>query len=263
MDLDVIQFLKDKMEQKIDVALLVVEESKGSSPGKVGNLMAVTRDELCGTIGGGSIEISVVNKARQGMDEGKHFTFSHNLSEAGDLNMVCGGSIAGFCKYFKSEAELVIFGAGHVSQSICRLAAKLNFNRTVVDPREELGALPAFEGCRFLNMSPKEAIPELPFNKNTYFVVATWNHEQDVEAYKSVLGQSYGFLGGLGSSAKCRKVRELLKADGFEEEEIQRMALPIGIDIADGTPEEIAFSILSEILLVKNKKALKFRRDVR
>lgn len=260
MDRDILRFIDDKLGQGRTCALILVEQQDGSAPGAEGMLMALAEDGTSrGTCGGGALEKVLTRRVMDGMAAARHFPFEFELAR--DLGMVCGGAAKGYVRYFSQGPELVIFGAGHCSEALVRLLKNQRFTVTVVDEREGYADRDAFADVRFLNMLPEEAMEHIKFGPATYLVVATWGHNLDARVYRACLGRDYAYLGGLGSANKAATVKKGLLADGFDPEEVRAMHLPIGIDLADGTPEEIAVSILAELLLVKNQLPLRLRKD--
>lgn len=261
MDRKILQFIDSKLGEGKKAALILVEEQTGSAPGEAGTLMALSDDgDTLGTCGGGAIERVLTKRVLDGMTNLKNFRFHYDLAD--DLGMVCGGKSAGFVRYFSSGTELVIFGAGHCGEALAALTKHLPFNVTVVDDREGYQEKEAFSHVRFLKETPRQAVASVPFGQATYIVTATWGHQLDAEVYRVCLGRDYAFLGGLGSRSKALGIKELLVSEGFDADEVNRLHLPIGIDIANGTPEEIAVSILAELLLIKNGKELKQKDQV-
>lgn len=258
MDRDILRFIDKKLGGGEKVALIIIEEKIGSAPGEEGTLMALSESgESLGTCGGGAVEKVLTGRALEGMSSSNNFRFHYNLSQ--DLGMVCGGETAGYVRYFSSGRDLIIFGAGHCSEALADLTKRLKFNITVIDDREGYEEKEAFSHVKFLRQTPRQAGEVLSFGPETFIVVATWGHHLDVEAYRVCLGRDYAFLGGLGSRKKAGDIKNLLISEGFDQTEVNAMHLPIGIDLADGTPEEIAVSILAELLLVKNGKELKVK----
>lgn len=260
MDREILQFIDEKLGQGRTCALILIESQDGSAPGAEGAIMALCEDGSSrGTCGGGNLEKMLTQQVMEGMGEARHFPFAFELAK--DLGMVCGGSARGYVRYFSQGPELVIFGAGHCSEALVRLLKNQRFAVTVVDEREGYADKEVFRDVRFLNMTPEEAVGQIRFGPSTYLVVATWGHLLDARAYRVCLGREYAFLGGLGSSKKASSVKTALLREGFEEQEILDLHLPVGIDLADGTPEEIAVSILAELLLVKNHRPLQLKKD--
>jgi xanthine dehydrogenase accessory factor len=263
METEVLEFLTKRLKTGRKCAMILLEVNEGSTPGVTGSIMAVDGEGgRTGTIGGGNLEFQVVARALEGMKEGKHFGFEYSLVEKGELKMVCGGDVKGFVKYFNPPSNLVIFGAGHVGEKLAEVAKPLGFNIYVADDREEFSELPAYADIKeYISLKPSEAKVRIPFGENTYIVVATRGHILDQEAYRACLGEKYAYLGGLGSRKKALETLSLLKESGFSEDSLKDIHLPIGLDISNGTPGEIAVAILAEILQVKNGKELRSMKD--
>ncbi len=260
MDRDILRFIDDKLGQGLTCAMILVEHQDGSAPGSEGMIMALAEDGTSqGTCGGGALEKVLSRQVMDGMSQARHFPFEFELAR--DLGMVCGGAARGYVRYFSQGPELVIFGAGHCSEALVRLLQTQRFAVTVVDEREGYADHEVFAGVRFLNMTPEEAVEHIRFDERTYLVVATWGHKLDERVYRACLGRDYAFLGGLGSARKAATVKASLLAAGYPPEAIDALHLPVGIDLADGTPEEIAVSILAELLLVKNRLPLRLKKD--
>lgn len=263
MEKDILDFISDNLKEGRRCAMILLERNEGSTPGIDGSVMAVDQDgNRRGTIGGGKLEFRVLEDTMKNMKEGKHFSFEYDLHAQAELGMVCGGTVTGFVKYFKAPANLVVFGAGHVGEKIVQVAKAMDFNIYVVDDREEYQSLPTFQAISgFLTLKPEAAKEGIPFGENTYILVVTRGHVLDQEAYKACLGERYAYIGGMGSRKKALETFEVLRESGFSEEVLARLHLPVGLDIADGTPGEIAVSIMAELLMVKNGKTLRQMKD--
>lgn len=258
MKAEILDLIYEENKKGKDAALVFLIENKGSTPGEDNSLMAVLSDgKSFGTIGGGKIEADVIRRTLEGFKDGKSFEFDYNLSKYGELKMSCGGNSRGFVKYFKASSRLIIFGAGHVSQKLARIATKTNFEVTVIDDREEFKDSPDFEGIKeYLAESIDEAIGKIDFDKEkTYIVLCTRGHSQDAEVLRNILDKEYKYLGMIGSKAKVISVFKDLEEEGYDREILNKIYSPIGLDIDNGSVEEIAISIMAEILMIKNKKS--------
>lgn len=255
MQANILSYINEKVGEGQRAALVILTKNRGSVPGQEGSTMAVFEDGTTkGTIGGGAIEYDVTKRTVEALKKGEDFEFDYNLSKDGELKMACGGNSTGIVKIFYPNADLIIFGAGHVSQKLARVAIKTGFNVTVTDDREAFKDAEDFKGIRnYLVGKPKDVIDSLRFSShNTFIVVATRGHENDEEAIEALLRKEYKYLGMIGSRKKIGGLVSRLKEKGFSLEEINKIHMPIGLDIDDGSVEEIAISILAEILMVKN-----------
>ena len=150
----------------------------------------------------------------------------------------------------------ICFGAGHIAQALCPLAASLGFAVTVVDERHELLSLPAFTSvqCRQADASIF-SIKDMPFGDDTFVVVATHDHDMDQRIVEGVLSQTFRYAALVGSERKAAMTKKRLRAKNFSESLIERIHCPAGLAIHAATPEEIALSIAAEMVQVKNHGA--------
>ena len=159
--------------------------------------------------------------------------------------------------------QLVIFGAGHIGMPLCRLAAVLGFEVTVVDDRERFASAERFpDAVRILVEPFDQAIRAVPLSAWTYLVLVTRGHEHDEATLRHVVGSSAPYIGMIGSRRRVLVVFERLRAMGVPEEFISRIYAPIGVDIGARTPEEIALAILAEIVSVKRSGRAPSLRDL-
>jgi len=244
---DIMEFVAKKTAEGEKVAFVTVTDVSGSSPASPGQVMAVLADESSvGTVGGGASEYRLIKQAAEAINDGlKMFEFAFRHDEEG---MACGGSFQGFVNILGNQAGIVIFGGGHIAQCLAKIAVLTNFNVTVVEDRNEFSSY--FEGVRYLVCKPDEY--ESAIGECSYAVICTRGHITDTEALRYCLTKPLSYIGMIGSSKKTAGVLDLLHKEGVPKEMLERIYTPIGLDIASGTPAEIAVSILAEILLVKN-----------
>ncbi|MDY2927437.1 XdhC/CoxI family protein [Anaerococcus sp.] len=257
MKADILEKIYEENQKGRDAALVFLIENKGSTPGEDNSLMAVTSaGKSFGTIGGGKIEADVIRRCMEGFPKGESFEFDYNLSQNGELKMSCGGDSRGFVKYFKAANSLVIFGAGHISQKLARIATKTNFEVTVIDDRSEFRESPDFSEIKdYIDAPIEEAVDKIDFDKDkTYIVLCNRGHAHDAKALRKILGKDFHYLGMIGSKAKVIRVFKELEEEGYKREDLEQIYTPIGLDVDNGSVEEIAISIMAEILMIKNKK---------
>lgn len=214
--------------------------------------MIVKADEsIVGTIGGGAVELQVIQEALEAIRCRKARRFKYNLTS--DLGMCCGGAMEVFIEPILSKPEMIIFGAGHTGAALCRLGKFLDFHVTVVDERPEFAnreQLP--QADTILAKFHKMAFKELAFGKNCYIAILTHDHQFDQEILSFCARQEWAYLGMIGSERKAAKAFERLRADGVTAEVIRKIHSPMGIQIGAQTPEEIAVAIFSEIIATKS-----------
>ncbi|WP_243342515.1 XdhC/CoxI family protein [Anaerococcus sp. AGMB09787] len=261
MQTEILTKVIERIEEGGRAALVFITEAKGSTPGAKNSMMAVFPDKTSfGTIGGGPVEYEVTKQALEAIEKGEDMTFEHKLIEKSDLNMVCGGTNKGYIKVFYPKARLLIFGAGHVGAKLARIAVRTNFDVSVIDPREDFKDREDFEGIKNFYTDIKKAKEEINFsNDDTYIVVCTPN--SDLEVLENILNMPYKYLGMIGSRAKIKIVFDKLREKGVEDKTFDAIHSPVGLDIDDGSVEEIAISIMSEILAVKNGKYERVSHD--
>lgn len=233
--------------------LATVVEVAGSTPQAPGaKLLLLADGSAVGTVGGGTIEHRVLEQARAMLAPGgpaQRFA-AYDLSR--DLGMCCGGQMKVFLERIEPAARLLLFGAGHVGGAICEAAARVGFAVTVVDEREEwtgAGRLPS--ALAIICDEPAATVAELAPDQSTFCVVASHSHAVDQATVKALLATPAGFVGMIGSLRKRDKFLMRLRAQGVSEAQLARLRTPLGLDIGAVTPEEIAISVVAELVAVR------------
>lgn len=176
-----------------------------------------------------------------------------NFNECGKILNI-NEDIDVIVEHMLAKPQLIICGGGHIALSLCDIGKMLDFNVTVIDDREEFANRDRFPGvdtiiCNDFN----EALNEVNFGENSYFVIVTRGHKADQACLEKVLKNEFKYLGMIGSRAKvANSIRQLLEK-GYTTEDINRINSPIGLKIGAQTPAEISISIMAEIIQVKNK----------
>ncbi len=230
-------------------AIATIVECKGSSPQKQGAKMLVRDDgSLLGTLGGGCLEADVVQAALMTMKNGNPMTLPFELTER-EGGLVCGGTVLVYVEPVLLEPHLVILGAGHVGKTLAKLARFTGFRVTVADDRAEFANRENVPDASDVLVSDfTRVFDRISVDKDTFIVVATRGHNHDLEAVRAALGTDAGYIGLLGSRRKKGLVSNALGEDGFSPGDIARVIIPVGIPIGSVTPEEIAVSIMAEIV---------------
>jgi len=254
---DILAFAHEKVSEGRQVVLVTVTDTSGSSPASVGQVMAVLADGTSvGTVGGGTTEHLIIQRAVEALKNGERvFKFTYNHTEIG---MACGGEMSGFGVVMGSENHLYIFGGGHIAQKLAPLAVATGFFVTVVEDRPDLES--AFSGVQYIVSLPEEYEKKVKMTGSAYVVICTRGHRTDYDALHFVLTKPTRYVGMIGSRKKVASVFDRLREEGFEENVINKIYAPIGLDIADEIPAEIAVAILAEILLVKNGGSPKHKK---
>lgn len=254
----VLDFAARRAEKGQRVALVSVTATTGSSPAHPGQMIAVVESgETCGTVGGGSSEYKIIQLAIEAIKKGQRvFQFSFDHAESG---MTCGGAMEGFGNVLGQGAVLLLFGGGHIAQSLASLAAATGFFVKVVEDRPEFAH--HFPTAQYIVCTPQEYERTLAIQGDTYAVICTRGHATDDEALAFCLTKQLCYLGMIGSKQKVKGLFDKLEKQGLPQQTLQSIYAPIGLDIASASPPEIAVAILSEILLVKNKGTLRHKKD--
>jgi xanthine dehydrogenase accessory factor len=252
--LEVLQEAVKAIKQGKNFAFATIITSEGSTPRHENSKMIIFEDgTFKGTIGGGLFEKRVIEKALELIRKGKSMVVKFSFDSRN--NMLCGGEVEVFIEVYLKRPELVLVGGGHVSNAIYNFAKFLDFNITVIDDREEWVSEDRFpEAKRIVDNIPK-ALESYPTDENTFIVIATRGHVFDKQALEVALSKKAQYIGMLGSKDKVRSILQGLREKGFKEEELKRVYSPIGLDLGGESPEEIAVSILAEILKIKNKRS--------
>ena len=248
-----IERIPDLIAQNKSVALVTVTSANGSTPAEVGKEMLVdSSGNIGGTVGGGNLEHVSIQKAQECLERNMSTTFHFDLGK--DLGMACGGEADIFIKVYSPAVQLVLVGAGHVGQALYKFADALGYDVVVVDDRKEVATPSHYpnarkilvgdigEECEKLSISPS----------TTYVVIATHGHQCDEIALYHMIQKDPKYLGVIGSRNKVAVMMSNLKEKGIPQEKLGAVYAPVGIALGGGQPAEIAVSIISEILLVKN-----------
>lgn len=262
MEYTILEKLASEIKANKKAALVTLIEEQGSSPGKQGFMMAVFEDgTTIGTVGGGNFENTARKYALESMKEGKNRLLELELTESGELHMQCGGKASVFIKVFKDKDKLVIAGGGHIALELYKLGELMGFHAVIIEDREEYANTERFPGCDLHIGNIGECMRDYPLDNNCYVVIVTRGHLSDAEALKAAIGRDAAYVGMIGSRKKTKYVFDQLLEEGCNRFELEKVYAPIGLDLGGDSASEIAFGILSEILLIKNKGQLKHMRD--
>lgn len=259
MQKEILRRLLQMVENDEPVALVTLLEVKGSAPGKAGFKMLVDQEgNTVGTVGGGLIEATLTKEAVEAIKRNIPKIGNYKLDQetAGGVGMLCGGEVTAFIDVIVPQESLVIVGGGHIALPLSNMAKILGFTVTVIDDREEFCNKERFntaDECLLGDIG--EVVSSLNINNNTYIVIITRGHAYDEIALEKTLLSEAAYIGMIGSRNKVKKIFQNLLDKGFQQEDLQKVHAPIGLDIGAVTPAEIAISILAEIILIKNKKA--------
>lgn len=228
-------------------ALAVVIEASGSTPQVVGAKMVVREDGgTVGTVGGGRFEKEVIEVARQVIASGQATILAFDLTK--DLGMCCGGAMKAYVEPVRPPERLVLFGGGHVATATAPLARNVGFAVRVVDPRTEWANADRFPGCEVVNDDYPDYLDDAVWAPGDHIFVTTHDHALDRLIVDRVLSGPQSWTGMIGSHRKSAKLREYLATRGHAAEAVARLSAPVGLEIGAETPEEIAVSVVAQLV---------------
>ncbi len=251
------QALFDVLAKNQPAAIATVVKTRGASPRNAGAKMLIYPDgAIVGTIGGGAMEHRVIEQAQVVIRDGKPRYLDMTLSneQRGDP-MICGGEMDIFIEPLANTPALVIVGAGHVGAAVAEQAHLLGFRVTILDDRAELVTPEKFPHAdERITGDLVAEIAKLAITPQTYIVLVTRLHTLDAALLGAVVEKNAAYIGMLGSKRRVITVLDSLKEKGVSESALARVHAPIGLEIHAETPQEIAVSIMAEIIQVKRKK---------
>jgi xanthine dehydrogenase accessory factor len=234
--------------------LATIVSSRGSTPRTAGAKMLIKEDgTFVGTIGGGGTEHKIRQKVDEVMKSGQSQMVHFDLSGKDEaLEMICGGQMDVFLEPILSPETIFLFGAGHTSQSTTNIAKRLGFRVVVIDSRPDYNNRERFPDADELVVEEYEnAFSRLNMDENSYIVIYTTGYTVDEICLEFAVSTNARYIGMIGSHRKAKEVKEHLLQKGIPSQNLDKVRSPIGIEIGAETPDEIAISILAEIIKVK------------
>jgi xanthine dehydrogenase accessory factor len=236
-------------------ALVTVVATEGSTPQKAGARMLVYADgRSFGTIGGGCLEAEMSWRAREAIEVGRPRLAHYDLTpeQAGEDGLVCGGRMQVFIEPIEGVPVLCLFGAGHVAQPLARIAKACGFRVELADDRVKFANAERFPEADLIVVDgPAAAAERMTLGPRSYAVVVTRGHKGDAFALEAALARGARYVGLLGSRPKVVHIFAALAERGVSKEALARVHAPMGLEIGAETPNEIAVSILAEIIAVR------------
>ncbi|MBW2435680.1 MAG: XdhC/CoxI family protein [Desulfobacterales bacterium] len=194
-----------------------------------------------GSLGSTELDASLNRLGQKALNE--------NQSTVVEIESGCNVFLNVLC----ADAQLVICGAGHIALPLAQFSRKLGFQVTVIDDRSDFANLTRFPGCKVIAEEFTVALRGMTFGPATYVVVITRGHEHDVDCLIEIINKKTVYVGLIGSRRRVRIVLEALAEEGFPQERLNEVFTPIGLPIGAESPEEIALSIVSELVCVRRK----------
>src|SRR5713101_8344982 len=238
-------------------AVATIVNVHGSIPSfKTAKMLVRDDGSIFGTIGGGCVEAEVWQAAREVMESEKPRTLTFNLNQDPkyDTGLVCGGTLEIFVEPVLPPASLYIFGAGHVSVNLYKVAKDAGFDVTVADDREAYANRERFpEAKEVIAEDFEQATARLAPNESSYIVIVTRGHRDDIRVLRWAVQTQARYIGMIGSKRKTISIFRELTKEGVPAQLFERVHAPVGLDIGAITPEEIAVAITAELIAVRRR----------
>jgi xanthine dehydrogenase accessory factor len=228
---------------------------KGSIPSYESAKLLVREDgSMLGTIGGGCVEAEVWNVAREVIATERPRNLNFNLGEdaAYDNGLICGGQLQIFVEPVVPAPSAFIFGGGHISKSLSKVANLAGFAVTIIDDREAYANRDRFPDAQAVYADEYEAVfPKLNILDTSYIVIVTRGHRDDMRVLKWAVNTQARYIAMIGSKRKVISVIKELEKEGIPRAAFERIFAPMGFEIGAISPEEIAVSVVAEMVAVR------------
>ena len=228
------------------LATVVKSGSQDVAPGR--KAIVFSDGSLEGSLGSASLDKKLSESAPAIFNKNK----SHSITLEDNVRV--------FLNILISETKLLVCGAGHIAMPLAQFSRRVGFQVTVLDNRPDFAHPSRFPNCNVLATDFTETLREMPLGPSTYVVVITRGHEYDADCLFEILKKETGYVGLIGSSRRVRFVLEILGKEGISQKSLEKVFTPIGIPIGAESPEEIALSIVSELVCVRRKGQAQARR---
>lgn len=243
------------LKDRISFAMATVINSKGSTPRTTASKMIILEDKtIYSTIGGGIVEAKVIEEAVQAIKEGKPRIVNYRLNAdvEGGLDMQCGGSMDIFIDVYTKKPHILIVGGGHCGYALSKGVKLLGWDYSLVEERSEYNSPERFpEALKIYTGGNFKELENIETDDNTYIVIVTNDHDEG--SLERVIMKKAAYIGMIGSKRKVATIMKKLIEKGISKEKLDTVYAPIGLEIKADTPEEISFSILSQIIEIKQK----------
>ena len=240
-------------------ALATIVQVNGSIPSYESAKMLIRDDgSMLGTVGGGCVEAEVWTAGREVIEseKPKHLSFTLNQDAAYENGLICGGQLNVFVEPVVPQPRAVIFGAGHISKSLARVARTAGFATVIVDDRDAFACRDRFPEADEIFAEDYEAVfPKLSIGASSYLIVVTRGHRDDLRVLRWAVTTPARYVAMIGSKRKVIGVVKELEKEGVPREAFERLFAPMGLDIGAVTPEEIAVSVVAEMIAVRRGAA--------
>ena len=236
----------------------VIAAPEGAVPGPGAKLLVRHDGSHAGSFGGADFEATLIEDCLAAMNEFPREPVQalyyrpdgpriHRLEAKGGAD-----AYEVMVEVVEAPVALLIIGGGHIGLSLATIGAHVGFSVAVMDDREMYANAERFPMADFVKAGEfTQMIADFPIGTNTYIVMVSRGHKQDETALRAVVNRGAGYVGMIGSKRRVSTVLRHLAEEGFAIEDLERVYTPIGFDIGAETPEEIAVSIMAEIIAVR------------
>lgn len=253
------QRVASELASRRSLVLATIVRDSGSVPRRTGSKMLIFSDgSYQGTVGGGIFELLVIRDATAALHRRRSTTHSYSFNPKGvdvdAFGAICGGRAEVFLEVIMPTERLLIVGGGHCGQALARAASLLDFSVVVADDRAEFANpndFPYPNVERVIHDSADFANLPVPDDR-TYVVLVSKGFLTDESALRRVIHSPAAYIGMIGSLRKREAVFDKLRADSITDAQLARIHAPIGLEIGAESPEEIAVSILAQIIQVRS-----------
>src|SRR5213594_4309250 len=255
MEIDIFDEIQKMRQEGRKAVLATIVQIRGSVPSFQSAKMLIRDDgSTLGSVGGGCVEAEVWTAAQDVMrdEKSKIMTFDLTDESMAESGLICGGKVEIFVEPILPTPKMLIFGAGHISTQVSKIATIAGFRTTVVDNRPVYANAERFPEAEAIHSdSFEKAFEEVVPNENTYIVIVTRGHQEDENVLRWAVGTNARYIGMIGSKRKIRTIADTLTKEGIERERIERAHMPIGLEVGAVTPEEIAVAIVAEAIQIR------------
>jgi xanthine dehydrogenase accessory factor len=243
----------------IPAAMATIVGTRGSTPGRTSMRLLVLGDgTFLGTVGGGCLEAEVYDTALQVLADEQPRSLQFRLTEkdSPDSGLMCGGEVTIFVEPLTTPS-LWIFGGGHVSKALSQVAALAGFRVTIADDRTAFATNERFPEAHQTMAAPyADTVAAMPIRQNSYAIVVTRGHKEDGHVLERLgrrfeAGERLRFLGMIGSRTKQALLWKHLRGLGIADDFLATVRTPMGAYIGGKTHEEIAVSVVAELIAVR------------
>lgn len=256
-DLSLMEEILRALRSGAGVALCTVVDKKGSAPRDPGAKLAVIGNRVIGTLGGGEFERLVVEAAKEALAEGRPRLVKFSFHEGGPPDAVstghlCGGEAEVFIDVLAPVPRLIIVGSGHVSLPVARITSVLGWRLVIIDDNPSTATKERFPDAEEIRVGePSDEIAKLSLSSGDLVFIAHGDAEKEYRVLKGLAGRRVRYIGLLGSRKKGAAILRRLKEEGADLSPLKGIFhVPAGLDIGSDRPEEIAVSVVAEMLAI-------------